>query len=55
MKIEGESAKPWTVWRVSPNGEQIERIAQANTRKELEYKPRADWHYGTFHKSERVD
>jgi hypothetical protein len=55
MKIEGEPMKPWEVWRINHNGEQIERIAQADTREKLQYKPRADWRYGIYHNRQRVE
>jgi hypothetical protein len=36
MEIEGEPMKSWAVWRLDgPNGLQIERIAEADTREEL--------------------
>ena len=46
--------KPWAVWRLDgPNGRQIERIAEADTREKLEtkYKRRLDSYYGIYHKS----
>ena len=55
MKIEDKPVKAWPVWRLDHNGEPIERIAQADTREELAYTPRQDWHYGIFHKSKRVE
>ena len=35
MKIEGEPMKPWEVWRVGPDGTQLERVAEADTREGL--------------------
>jgi hypothetical protein len=55
MKIEGKSVKLWSVWRLNHNGEQIERIAQADTREDFAYTPRADWRYGIFHHRDRVE
>jgi hypothetical protein len=47
MEKEGEPTKPWDVWRLDgPNGRRFERIAEADTREELEtkYKRRLDSH-----------
>jgi hypothetical protein len=55
--MEGEPSKPWKVWRVNPsdNDRQIELVAEANTREELDYRPRFDWAYRTFYKRIPVD
>jgi hypothetical protein len=55
MDIPGERAKPWTVWRVSSNGSQIEKVAEADTSEELRYKRRHDWRYKTYHYGKPVD
>jgi hypothetical protein len=34
-KIEVERSKPWQVWRVRLDGNQIELVAEADTRDEL--------------------
>jgi hypothetical protein len=44
MDIPGERVKPWAVWRVSSNGSQIEKVAEADTSEELRYKRRQNWH-----------
>jgi hypothetical protein len=57
MKIEGEPMKPWAVWRLDgPDGRQIECIAQADTREELEtkYQRRLDSYYGIYHNRQLV-
>jgi hypothetical protein len=57
MEKEGEPMKPWAVWRLDgPNGRQIERIAEADTREELEtkYKRRLDSYYGIYHNRQLV-
>ena len=57
MKIEGEPIKPWAVWRLdSPDGRQIERIAEADTREELEtkYQRGLDSYYGIYHNRQLV-
>jgi hypothetical protein len=38
MKMEGEPMKPWAVWRINHKDEPIERVAEADTREELETK-----------------
>jgi hypothetical protein len=57
MEKEGEPMKPWAVWRLDgPDGRQIECIAEADTREELEtkYKRRLDSHYGIYHHRQLV-
>ena len=49
MDIPGERVKPWAVWRVSSNGSQIEKVAEADTSEELRYKRRQNWRYKTYH------
>jgi hypothetical protein len=57
MEIKGEPMKSWAVSRLDgPNGRQIECIAEADTREELEtkYKRRLDSHYGIHHNRQLV-
>ena len=57
MKIKGEPMKPWAVWRLDgPNGLQIECIAEADTREELEtkYQRRLNSYYGVYHNRQLV-
>jgi hypothetical protein len=56
MEFEGEPSKPWAVWRLYAEGKQIEKVAEADTREELDgkYQRRLDWRYGIFYKRERV-
>jgi hypothetical protein len=55
LQAEGEPVPPWRVWRVDNDGRQISVVAEAQTREELSYKPRADWHYRVYHKRRLVD
>lgn len=57
MFAEDEPMKPWALWRVSPiDGQQIERVAEGDTREELgAAKRRLDWHYKIYHNRKLVD
>jgi hypothetical protein len=53
VKIDGESSKPWKLWRVDNAGTPITLVAEADTREELTYKHRQDWRYKIFHNKNR--
>jgi hypothetical protein len=49
IPIEGEPSKPWQLWRTH-KGEQIEKVAEGETREELaKHKRRLDWTYDIYH------
>lgn len=54
MKRKGKSTKPWSVWRLNSKGEQIERVAEADTQEKLTYTLKEDWLYGIYHNRKRV-
>lgn len=53
----GEPAKLYILYRVGLNGERISRVAEADTREELDrlHKRRLDWRYKLFHKGQPMD
>jgi hypothetical protein len=57
MPIDGEVAKPWRVYRINREGEQLSLIAEADSREELAklYKRRLDWLYGIYHNRKHVE
>jgi hypothetical protein len=58
MKIEGNPAKPWQLYRTDLNDRPIgEPLAEADTQAELWtiHKQRQDYTYAIFHNRERVD
>ena len=59
MAMDGENAKAWQLWRISPvDGSQIELVAEADTRHELrrqsKEKRRLDSRYKTYRNGQPV-
>ncbi len=47
--IEGEPMKPFQLWRVDKEGNQIERIGEYDTLDEMRAeRRRLDWHYAEY-------
>jgi hypothetical protein len=55
FKVEGDPLPLWRVWRVDDTGYQISLVAEGQTREELSYERRADWHYRIYRKGSPVD
>jgi hypothetical protein len=55
--LRGEVVKPWRVYRINREGEQLSLVAEADSREELAmlYKRRLDRLYGIFHNRKRVE
>jgi hypothetical protein len=56
-EVPGEPLKSYVLIRVGLNGKRISRVAEANTREELDrlHAKRLDWHYKLFHNSKEID
>jgi hypothetical protein len=49
LPIEGEVVKPFELWRVDQQGNQIERIGEYDTLEEMcAVRRRLDWHYAEY-------
>jgi hypothetical protein len=57
MKIEGEATKPYKLYRVGPDDEIVQLVAEADSRQELSklHKRRLDWHYKIYHNQKQID
>ena len=56
LSIPGEPSKPFQLWRVDGDGNQIERVGEYDTLEEMRAVPRRlDWYYAEYRGTTRVD